>query len=161
MELFHNNCKIKITEDKIECNYLYLGYKEITWEVFLAENLIYQFNSKETILIPEEIKEFQFEIEERSRAVIQEAVIYYLKKHESEPVEFFRFCAFEKESKLSSQTKSYEFANEILKVISTKYNIPFLFKQYVETKNKRRALSNFLSILFITIIIVTLYNYFN
>ncbi|WPO79957.1 hypothetical protein [Flavobacterium sp. KACC 22761] len=160
MELFHNNCKIKITEEKIECDYLYQGYKEIKWKISLAENLIYQFNSKETILIPEEIKEFQFEIEERSRAVIQEAVIYYLKKNAFEPVEFFRFCALE-ETKLTSQTKSYEFANEILKVIAAKYNIPFSFKQYVETKNKRRALSNFLSILFITIIIVTIYNYFN
>ncbi|KQO29750.1 hypothetical protein ASF10_04360 [Flavobacterium sp. Leaf82] len=143
MRLSYNNCKIEITEEKIECEYLYLANKKIDWKIALTEKIIYQINSNETILIPQEIKEFQFEIEDishRSSNLSQEAVIYYLKKGEFEATEFFRFCVIE-ETKLSSQTKSYEFANEILKIISNKYNIPFSFKYYVETKRKRDALS--------------------
>ncbi|MCC9062301.1 hypothetical protein [Flavobacterium piscisymbiosum] len=143
MKLSYNNCKIEIAEEKIKCEYLYLANKKIDWEITLAEKIIYQINSKEIILIPEEIKEFQFEIADishRSSNLSQEAVIYYLKKGEFEAIEFFRFCVIE-ETKLSSQTKSYEFANEILKVISNKYDIPFSFKYYVETKKKRDAIS--------------------
>jgi hypothetical protein len=143
MRLSYNNCKIEITEEKIECEYLYLANKKIDWKIALTEKIIYQITSNETILIPQEIKEFQFEIEDishRSSNLSQEAVIYYLKKGEFEATEFLRFCVIE-ETKLSSQTKSYEFANEILKIISNKYNIPFSFKYYVETKKKRDALS--------------------
>ncbi|MBF4486852.1 hypothetical protein [Flavobacterium sp. CSZ] len=144
MTLSYNNCKIEITEEKIECEYLYLFNKEINWEIALDEKIISKIKSKEIVLIPQEIKEFQFEIEDiphRSSNLSQVAVIYYLKKGEFEATELFRFCVIE-ETKLSSQTKSYEFANEILKMISNKYNIPFSFKYYVETKRKRDALSH-------------------
>lgn len=151
MELSHKNCNIKISADKIECEYLYLANKAIQWELFLNEKLKF----KEIIVIPEEIIEFQFEIEDiqhKGYFVTQEAVIYYLKKKQLEAEEFFRFCVFE-EAKLSSQTKSYEFANEILKIISNKYNIPFSFKHYVETEKKRKGLNYFL-ILFILIMVL-------
>ncbi len=147
MLLLHKNCKIEITDEKIECEYLYLMNKTIHWEISLKETLKF----KEIILIPEEIIEFQFEIDDRSKKghnLTQEAVIYYLKKNKKEPKEFFRFCVIE-EIKLSSQTKSYEFANEILKVISHKYNIPFSFKYYIETKKKRKGLEYLLMILII------------
>ena len=151
MILSHKNCNIKISDEKIECEYLYLNNKNIHWELFLSEKLQFE----EIILIPEEIIEFQFEIEDRQHKgyfVTQEAVIYYLKKNELEAKEFFRFCAYE-ETKLSSQTKSYEFANEILKMISNKYSIPFSFKYYVETEKKRKGLNYFL-LLFIVIMIL-------
>jgi|GEM_PF-5426101 len=160
MTLSYNNCKIEITEEKIECEYLYLANKKIDWKITLAEKIFYQINSKETILIPQEIKEFQFEIEDihhRSSNLSQEAVIYYLKKEETEAIEFFRFCVIE-ETKLSSQTKSYEFANEILKIISNKYNIPFSFRYYVESKRKRDALSYLFLVIIISILFAILAN---
>ncbi|TPG36342.1 hypothetical protein [Flavobacterium pectinovorum] len=153
--LSYNNCKIEITEEKIECEYLYLANRTIKWKIALAEKIIYQLNSKEVILLPQEIKEFQFEILDISHKALnlsQEAAIYYLKKEESEPIEFFRFCVIE-ETKLSSQTKSYEYANEVLKIISMKYNIPFSFKYYVETKKKRNALSYFFVVIIVSILI--------
>lgn len=154
MTLSHKNCKIEISDEKIECEYLYLSNKTIHWEISLNERLKFQ----EIILIPEEIIEFQFEIEDRSHRgyhLTQEAVIYYLKKNEIEPKEFFRFCVIE-EPKLSSQTKSYEFANEILKTISQKYNIPFSFKYYIETKKKRKGIEYLLLILMIGMLFLIL-----
>jgi hypothetical protein len=146
MILSHKNCKVEINDEKIECKYLYLNSKTIHWEIYLDEKLKFQ----EIILVPKEIAEFQFEIEDVSHRIFftQEAVIYYLKKNEIEPKEFFRFCVIE-EPKLSSQTKSYEFANEILKTISQKYNIPFSYKYYIETKKKRRGMETLLIILLI------------
>lgn len=159
MTLSYNNCKIEITEEKIECEYLYLANKTIKWKIDLTEKITYQLNSKEIILLPQEIKEFQFEILDIPHRIpsnlSQEAAIYYLKKEETEPIEFFRFCVIE-ETKLSSQTKSYEFANEVLKVISKGYNIPFSFKYYVETKKKRNALSYFFVVIIISFLIAIL-----
>ncbi|WP_433829044.1 hypothetical protein [Flavobacterium anhuiense] len=154
MTLSHKNCQIEITSDKIECEYLYLANKTIRWEIFLNEKLQFQ----KIILVPEEIAEFQFEIADVSHKgfLTQEAVIFYLKKNETMPIEFFRFCVIEEETKLSSQTKSYEFANEILKTISQKYNIPFLFKYYVETKKKEKNLNVLLIFLMILLLVFIL-----
>ena len=160
MKLSYNNCTIEIAEEKIECEYLYLANKKVNWKITLAEKIIYQINSKEIILIPEEIKEFQFEIADiphRSSHLSQEPVIYYLKKGEFDAIEFFRFCVIE-ETKLSSQTKSYQFANEILKVILNKYDIPFSFKYYVETKRKRNAIFYLFIVIIISILLAILAN---
>lgn len=154
MLLLHKNCKIEISEEKIECEYLYLMNKTIHWEISLKETL----KLNEIVLFPDEIIEFQFEIEDRSQKghnLTQEAVIYYLKRNEKELVEFFRFCVIE-EVKLSSQTKSYEFANEILKAISNKYNIPFSFKYYIETKKKRKGLESLIIMLMIIWVLLML-----
>ncbi|ESU22808.1 hypothetical protein FLJC2902T_32470 [Flavobacterium limnosediminis JC2902] len=150
MILSHKNCNIKISNEKIECEYLFLANKTVSWEISLNERLKFQ----EIILIPEEIIEFQFEIEDihhKGYYQTQEAVIYYLKKSEAEPKEFFRFCVIE-ETKLSSQTKSYEFANEILKAISKRYNIPFSYKYYVETKKKRNGMIYLFAMIIIAIV---------
>ncbi|KGO78788.1 hypothetical protein IP98_02913 [Flavobacterium cauense R2A-7] len=150
MILSHKNCEVKISNEKIECEYLYLANKTIHWELYLNEKLKF----KEIILIPEEIIEFQFEIEDRHHRgyfLTQEAVIYFLKKGEAEPKEFFRFCVIE-DTKLSSQTKSYEFANEILKTISIKYNIPFSYKYYIDTKKKRNGIVYLLVIIIVAIL---------
>ncbi|MNF06880.1 hypothetical protein D3C80_2069270 [compost metagenome] len=72
------------------------------------------------------------------------------------PIEFFRFCVIEEETKLSSQTKSYEFANEILKTITEKYNIPFSFKYYVETERKNKNLNALLILLMILLLVFIL-----
>ncbi|MCR4030440.1 MULTISPECIES: hypothetical protein [Flavobacterium] len=151
MILSHKNCTIEITDEKIDCEYEYVRSKTINWELFLNEKIQFQ----KTILNPEEISEFKFEIEDVSHRTFytQEAVIYYLKKKEKKPIEFFRFCVIEK-PKLSSQTKSYEFANEILTNISEKYNIPFSFKLYIETKEKEKKLS---IALFLIIVIVGIF----
>lgn len=154
MTLLHKNCKIEINNDNIECEYLYLANKTIHWKLFLSEKLQFQ----KIILVPEEIAEFQFEIADVSHKsfLTQEAVIFYLKKNETMPIEFFRLCVIEEETKLSSQTKSYEFANEILKTISQKYNIPFSFKYYVETKKKEKNLNVLLIFLMILLLVFLL-----
>ena len=54
MILSHKNCKIEISDKKIECEYLILPNKIVNWEISLEERLTYQ----ETILVPEEIIEY-------------------------------------------------------------------------------------------------------
>ena len=83
MLLSYSNCRIEISDEKIDCEYDLL-FNDISWKLTLGEKLIYQSNSKEIIISPEEIMEFQFEIEEqqrKSRPRTQEAYIYYLKKN--------------------------------------------------------------------------------
>jgi hypothetical protein len=55
------------------------------------------------------------------------------------------------ELKLTKSSKSYEFAEEILKKLSKRYDKPYSYKLYVETKKKSKTL--WLSFLYVLIAI--------
>lgn len=159
MILFHDNCKIEINEDKIDCEYEFIFNEKRNWTLILGKKLNYKSNTQEIILLPSEIQEFVFEIEsstQKAHNLTQQAVLYYTKKGEQEPKEFFRFCVRENQ-KRSSQTKSYEFANELLKFISQKYNIPFSFKYYVERRGKKKNIQLLFVVIFFSILFAILF----
>lgn len=155
MVLFQNNCRVEINEEKIVCDYLFLK-KERNWTILLEDKLVYQSKSEEIILRPQTIIEFQFEIIDPTNRSPYTAVIYYIAKNEEEPIEFFRLSISQR-IELTSKTKVYEFANEILKFISQKYNIPFSFKYYVETEKKRRGTSGLIIMMFVAFILAMLF----
>ena len=127
-----NNCRIEFADNRIKCLYTYLGKKN-TWVITLGEGL----SCNEHVLIPDHIQEFQYEvIDTFSKSfVFQTAIIYYILKDDSNPIELCRLCVID-ETKLTRETKSYQFATEILKGISSFYEIPFVFKHSVEKKDE-------------------------
>lgn len=132
MILEYNNCRIEFVDNKIKCLYTYFGKKN-TWFITLGEKLSYN----EHVLIPDNIQEFQYEIIDTfsKSFVFQTAILYYILKDDSTPIELCRLCVLD-ETKLSRETKSYQFATEVLKGISSFYEIPFVFKHSIEKKDE-------------------------
>ncbi|MFY7889623.1 MAG: hypothetical protein ACOVOW_11965 [Spirosomataceae bacterium] len=159
MKLTHNFDTIEINDDKIEFYSMVGVSKKENWSLLLENVLTYKSGSQKTVIIPEEIIEFQFSIFDyfNKGTTTQGAVIYYVTEKTSEPQLLLSVLIRENEIQLSSKTKSYEFANEILKAILHKYHIPFSYKQYIETsKEESRGYLFLLFLLFYVIMAILL-----
>lgn len=125
---------------KISCSYLFKLNQRIEWEILSTDKIHYIEEKFERTFNPEEIQEFIFEVQtdaKKAHNLTQVAVAYVVEKNQSNPIEFFRLCVREKTT-LTSNTKSYQFAETILKTISENYAIPYRFKRNVNTQQKNK-----------------------
>jgi len=145
MTLSERNVKIDISDSLIKCiREDPFGWSE--WSIRLLEDrLIFNKKGKETVFLVCEIKEFEFEMEggdtRRAPHTHDRALAYVVLKSDPDPQDFFSFNAWQEEYALSSKTKTYEFCDEIMKFISSKYGIPYSYKISIETKKKNNRLA--------------------
>jgi len=145
MILSERNIKIDISDDLIKCNYQDpFGWSE--WSIALLENrLIFNKKGRKTTFLIDDIKEFEFEMEggdtRKFPHTHDRAFAYVVRKSDPDPQDFFSFNAWQEEYALSSKTKTYEFCDETMKFISSKYGIPYSYKISIETKKKNNRLA--------------------
>ncbi|WP_040479784.1 hypothetical protein [Mariniradius saccharolyticus] len=142
MKLKFDNCELLIDDNLIDCKYEYLFGKKIHWTIELEQNLIFKDKRRIKSFETSEIKEFVFEIDQRiqrAHKLTQIAKAYVVLKNSIDSIELFDLCVRE-ELKLIKSSKSYEFAEEIIKKLSEHYNKPYSFVLAVETKKKSRKL---------------------
>ncbi|GGZ94935.1 hypothetical protein [Algibacter mikhailovii] len=142
MTLKYDNCQVLISDNQIDCEYLYLQNKKIQWSLQLDSILIFNNGFKTKSFNTNNIKEFWFEIDQRiqrANNLTQIANAYIILNNSSEPIKLFNLCVRE-EMKLSNSSKSYEFTQAIIKKLSERYKKPFSYKLHVETKKKDKNL---------------------
>ena len=161
MNLSEKNIKIDISDDLIKC-IQEDAFGSSAWSIkLLDDRLIFNKKGTETIFLVYAIKEFEFEMEggdtRKQPHTHDRALAYVVLKSDPDPKDFFSFNAWQEEYALSSKTKTYEFCNEILQFISSKYGIPYSYKISIETKKKNNRLALvmlFLILLWAMIILV-------
>ena len=127
MKLEFDNCKVLIEDSYIDCNYKFILGEKIHWTLQLDQDLIFNGNNETRSFESSNIKEFLFEIDQeiqRAHKLTQIAKAYIILVDSSEPKELFQLCVKEK-MKLSKNSKSYEFAEEIIKKLSENYHKPY------------------------------------
>jgi hypothetical protein len=163
MDLSEKNIQINISNDLIKCTYEYpLGNSE--WNIRLLEDkLIFSKKGKENIFLIDEIKEFEFEMEggdtRKNPHTHDRALAYVVLKSDPDPKDFFSFNAWQEQYALSSKTKTYEFCNEVLQFISSKYGIPYSYKISIETKKKNNRLWLVMLIIVLQVLVMLLAAY--
>ncbi|MDO3626608.1 hypothetical protein [Mucilaginibacter sp. BT774] len=163
MNLSERNIDIEITDDLIKCNQEDpFGWSE--WNIRLLEDrLIFSKKRKETVFLIYDVKEFEFEMEggdtRKFPHTHDRAVAYVVLKSDPDPQDFFSFNAWQEEYALSSKTKTYEFCNEIMKFISSKYSIPYSYKISIETKKKNNRLGLIIVIIILQVLAMMLVVY--
>jgi hypothetical protein len=142
MKLEFDNCQVFIQDNNIDCKYEFVLGRKVHWTLQLDQNLVFNDGSQTKSFESSKIKEFIFEIDQgiqKAHNLSQIAKSYVIFYDSSEPIELFELCVRE-ELKLTKSSKSYEFAEEILKKLSKCYNKPYSYKLYVETKKKSKKL---------------------
>jgi hypothetical protein len=156
MNLSEKNIDINISDDLIKCTYEdLLDWSE--WDIRLLEDrLIFYKKGKEKIFLVRDIQEFEFEMEggdtRKNPHTHDRAIAYVVLKSDPDPQDFFSFNAWQEDYALSSKTKTYEFCNEILQFISSKYSIPYSYKISIETRKKTNRLGLVILILVLQLI---------
>lgn len=142
MNLKFDNCELLIEDNLIDCKYEYLLGKKIHWTIELEQNLTFKDKTKTKSFETSGIKEFVFEIDQRiqrAHNLTQIAKAYIIIHDSTDPIELFEFCVRE-EMKLSKSSKSYEFAHEIIRKLSERYDKPYSYKLSVATKSKNKRM---------------------
>ena len=142
MKLKFDDCELLIEDNLIDCKYEYTLGKKIHWSIELEQNLTFKDKIKSKSFETSRIKEFVFEIEQgiqRAHNLTQIAKAYIIFQDSTDPIELLEFCVRE-EMKPVKSSKSYEFALEIIKKLSERYNKPYSYKLSVETKRKNKKL---------------------
>lgn len=145
MTLSEKNIQIDISDDLIKC-VQEDAFGSLEWNIRLLEDrLIFSKKGKETTFLVQDIKEFEFEMEggdtRKHPHTHDIALAYIVLKSAPDPKDFFSLNAWQEEYALSSKTKTYEFCNEIMQFISSKYNIPYSYKISIETKKKNNRIA--------------------
>jgi capsule polysaccharide export protein KpsC/LpsZ len=153
MKLEFDNCQVLIEDNHIDCNYEFVMGRQVHWTLQFDQNLIFKDGSQTKLFEISKIKEFIFEIDQgiqRAHNFSQIAKSYVIFYDTSEPIALFELCV-RQELKQSKDSKSYEFAEEIIKRLSKRYNKPYSYKLCVETKKKSKK--RWLSFLYVLIAI--------
>lgn len=140
MILTSDNCNVEIDENQISCSYTVQFDKRINWKIHLDDKIYHIQEDRKTTFNPQKIEEFNFEIQsdiKRAHNLTQIAVAYVIEKGNPEPTELFRLCV-RQEITLTSKSKSYQFAETILKAVSEKYSVPYRFKHSVLSRQKNK-----------------------
>ena len=134
-------CKVKISGDNIYCEHPH-GASTTNWQItLLTDQLIYTQKKERKVLQVASIKEFQYEMDELgSKSGVSIAALVYIVTHtDDDPKRLFILGTHERFT-YSNQTQAYAICTEVLQHIGQRYQIPFIYKLSIDTKEKNNRI---------------------